>query len=76
MRAEKKSRETGFPSATWRSYEIAVRVTRVRLAGVAVDEVVHTEAAYVVDGAGYERALYVYPFHAVDLERELRALGG
>jgi cytochrome oxidase Cu insertion factor (SCO1/SenC/PrrC family) len=59
----------------WRSYAIAVGKTRVTLAGVTVDEVVHTEAAYLVDGNGYERALYLYPFHAADLERELRALG-
>ena len=43
-------------------------------AGITVHEITHTEAAYVVDGSGYERALFVWPFTTADVEQSLRAL--
>jgi cytochrome oxidase Cu insertion factor (SCO1/SenC/PrrC family) len=67
----------GTPSAlarVWRDYDVGVRVTHKTVAGVSVREVAHVEAAYVIDGAGYERALFVYPFVASDVERELTSL--
>ena len=60
----------GTPGAlarVWRDYEVGVRVTR--------RGVVHTEAAYVIDANGYERALFIYPFVAVDVEQTLKTLG-
>jgi cytochrome oxidase Cu insertion factor (SCO1/SenC/PrrC family) len=46
--------------------------------GVSVDpktkDVTHTEAAYLVDRNGYQRALYLWPFNATDLIRGLRSL--
>ncbi len=53
----------------WHAYEIAVRAT-------SSHDVEHTEAAYVVDARGYERALYLYPFTAADLARTVRQLAG
>lgn len=54
----------------WKSYSI----------GVSVDpktkDVTHTEAAYLVDAKGYQRALYLWPFNASDLARGLRSLRG
>ncbi len=38
------------------------------------NEVVHTEAAYVIDPSGYQRALFVYPYHADDVVRTVRGL--
>jgi len=58
-------------ASVWRKYGIGVLVARKKIAGVAVDEVTHTEAAYVVDANGFERALYLWPFTAADLRSTL-----
>jgi cytochrome oxidase Cu insertion factor (SCO1/SenC/PrrC family) len=63
-------------ASVWRKYGIGVLVTRKKIAGVAVDEVTHTEAAYVVDPKGFERALYLWPFTAADLRSTLLRLRG
>jgi protein SCO1 len=62
-------------AAVWKHYQVQVLVTTKKIAGVTVHEIAHTEAAFVVDSAGYQRALYLYPFRADDVERTLRALG-
>jgi len=59
----------------WKHYQVQVLVTTKTIAGVTVHEIAHTEAAFVVDSAGYQRALYLYPFRAQDVERTLRSLG-
>jgi protein SCO1 len=67
----------GEPSAlasVWRKYGIGVLVTRKTIAGVTVDEVTHTEAAYVIDAEGFERALYLWPFTAADVRSTLSQL--
>jgi cytochrome oxidase Cu insertion factor (SCO1/SenC/PrrC family) len=69
----------GKPTAlasVWRKYGIGVLVTRKTIAGVTVDEVTHTEAAYVVDAEGFERALYLWPFTAADVKSTLAQLQG
>jgi cytochrome oxidase Cu insertion factor (SCO1/SenC/PrrC family) len=58
----------------WRSYRVAVQVQTKRLAGVTVRNVIHTEGSYVIDARGFERALFLYPFRAADIERELEQL--
>jgi cytochrome oxidase Cu insertion factor (SCO1/SenC/PrrC family) len=58
----------------WKAYGIGVLVTTKKVAGAAVHDVTHTEAAYIVDGDGYERALFLWPFTAADLEQSLRRL--
>jgi cytochrome oxidase Cu insertion factor (SCO1/SenC/PrrC family) len=58
----------------WRSYAIGVRVRTKTIAGVAVHEVDHTEAMYLIDGAGDERAVFVYPYLSEDVVRAVRAL--
>ena len=60
--------------SVWRRYDIAVLVTTKKLAGVTVHNVVHTEAAYIIDGKGDERALYVWPFTAADVKTTLTGL--
>lgn len=59
----------------WKHYQVQVLVTTKKIAGVTVHEIAHTEAAFLVDSAGYQRALYLYPFRAQDVEQTLRALG-
>jgi protein SCO1/2 len=58
----------------WRAYGIAVQEQTTRVAGVTVHEVAHSEEAYVLDADGFERALFLFPFRAIDVERELRSL--
>jgi cytochrome oxidase Cu insertion factor (SCO1/SenC/PrrC family) len=56
----------------WRQYAIGVRVRTKTLAGVTVRQVDHTEAAYVIDPAGYERALFVFPYRSEDVVSAVR----
>ena len=49
-------------AAVWRRYAIAVEVTKKTIAGIEVRYITHTEAAYVIDGDGHERALLLWPF--------------
>jgi cytochrome oxidase Cu insertion factor (SCO1/SenC/PrrC family) len=58
----------------WHAYRIAVQVQTKRLAGVTVHEVAHTEEAYVIDAHGFQRALFLFPFRAADVERTIRSL--
>lgn len=58
----------------WRDYAIGVQVQRKTIAGVTVRNVIHTEAAYVVDARGDERALFVWPYRAADVEKVVRSL--
>jgi cytochrome oxidase Cu insertion factor (SCO1/SenC/PrrC family) len=58
----------------WRRYRIGVLVTTKKIAGVRAHEISHTEAAYVVDGHGDERALFMWPFRARDVLATLRQL--
>jgi protein SCO1 len=67
----------GAPAAlarVWKSYAIGVSVATKTIAGIKVRRITHTEAAYLVDPRGYQRALYLYPFRASDVERTLRSL--
>lgn len=63
-------------SAVWRAYEIGVTVTRKEFAGVTVREITHTEVAFLIDPAGYQRALYLFPFQASDVIDMVRQLEG
>jgi cytochrome oxidase Cu insertion factor (SCO1/SenC/PrrC family) len=56
----------------WKRYAIGVQVSTKTLAGVTVRQIVHTEAAYVIDPAGYERALFVFPYRAEDVATAVR----
>jgi hypothetical protein len=51
-----------------------VLVTTKRVAGVTVRDVAHTEAAYLIDANGYERALFLWPYTAGSVARTLRGL--
>ncbi|HUK95148.1 MAG TPA: SCO family protein [Gaiellaceae bacterium] len=58
----------------WKSYKIGVLAKKKVIAGVTVHEIAHTEASYVVDRAGYERALFLYPFVGKDVATVLEQL--
>jgi cytochrome oxidase Cu insertion factor (SCO1/SenC/PrrC family) len=59
-------------SKVWNRYAIGVQVSTKTLAGVTVRTVDHTEAAYVIDPAGYERALFLYPYRSGDVVNAVR----
>jgi protein SCO1/2 len=56
----------------WRRYQVAVLTTTKKINGIVVHDVVHTEASFVVDPTGHERAVYVYPFKGSDLAQSVR----
>jgi cytochrome oxidase Cu insertion factor (SCO1/SenC/PrrC family) len=58
----------------WKSYHIGVLVTTKKIAGVTVNSIMHTEAAYVVDAAGYQRAIFLWPYSAGAVTRTLKSL--
>ena len=64
----------GQLASVWRRYQVGVLVRTKKIAGVTVHEISHTEAAYVIDGRGYERALFMWPFRAQDVLATLRRL--
>ena len=60
----------------WRAYHIQV-IEQVKLiAGVRTRDVAHTEAAYLVDRDGYQRALFLWPYTGRAVENALRATTG
>jgi cytochrome oxidase Cu insertion factor (SCO1/SenC/PrrC family) len=59
----------------WKAYDIAVLATTQTIAGVKVRRISHTEAAYVIDRDGFERALFVWPYSAEGVVSLLRGLG-
>jgi len=58
----------------WKRYHIGVFVTSKKVAGIGVHDVVHTEASYVVDAAGYQRAIFLWPYTADAVTRTIRQL--
>ena len=64
----------GYPvlEKVWQQYAIGVQVHTKTLAGVTVHTVDHTEAAYVIDPQGYERALFLYPYRSGDVVNAVR----
>jgi cytochrome oxidase Cu insertion factor (SCO1/SenC/PrrC family) len=61
-------------AAVWSRYEVGVKVTTKRVAGTTINYITHTEAAYVVDASGHERALFFWPFFPQDVRRVLRQI--
>jgi cytochrome oxidase Cu insertion factor (SCO1/SenC/PrrC family) len=61
-------------SRVWKSYKIGVLDRKTTVGGITVHDVSHTEASFVIDGAGYERALFLFPFSGGDVAAELQRL--
>lgn len=61
-------------ASVWKRYKIGVLATRRMIAGKSVRDVSHTEAAYIVDGEGYERALFLWPFLGPDVAKAVTEL--
>jgi len=58
----------------WKNYGVGVLVTTKKIKGVTVHDVTHTEGAYLIDGSGHERALFLWPYRAVDVSHALKGL--
>ena len=56
------------------AYHVAVLASTKTVAGVKVHTIGHTEAAYVIDARGFQRALFLWPYSADAVVRTLRAL--
>ncbi|MBV8999788.1 MAG: SCO family protein [Solirubrobacterales bacterium] len=61
-------------AGVWNNYRIGVKVTTRRIDGTVTYRVDHTEAAYLLDATGYERAMFEWPFNPQDIEHVLRQL--
>jgi cytochrome oxidase Cu insertion factor (SCO1/SenC/PrrC family) len=59
-------------AAAWKQYKIGVSVVTKRIAGHTINYITHSEAAYVIDPSGHERALFLWPFYPQDVVRVLR----
>lgn len=58
----------------WRDYDIGVQFLTRTISGVTIHDVTHTEAAYLVDSTGHERALLLYPFRPTDVLAALKRI--
>jgi cytochrome oxidase Cu insertion factor (SCO1/SenC/PrrC family) len=58
----------------WNAYHVQVVATTRTIAGIRVHSVGHTEAAYVIDANGWQRALFLWPYSADGVVKTLRAL--
>ena len=61
-------------ASVWKRYAVGVSVVTKHVATTTIHYITHTEAAYVIDGSGHERALFVWPFYPQDVMRVLRRL--
>jgi cytochrome oxidase Cu insertion factor (SCO1/SenC/PrrC family) len=61
-------------ASVWKRYAIQVQVVTKHLAGTTVHYITHTEASYLIDASGYERALFAWPFSAQDVLATLRRI--
>ena len=57
----------------WRAYHIEVIARPKVIAGVRTQTVSHTEASYLIDANGDQRALFLWPYTAGAVEQSLRA---
>jgi len=62
-------------ASVWKRYHIAVVATPKKVKGTIVHDVAHTEASYLIDAAGYERALFLWPYREAAVALALKDLG-
>ena len=67
----------GDPAALahiWRAYGVTVQVVPQHTLGITIQKIVHTEATYLIDRHGFQRALYLWPFKTKAVAAGLRQL--
>lgn len=60
--------------AVWSRYYAEVEVQTKHIAGTTVHYITHSEMAYIVDGRGYERALFSWPFSAKAIKNAILSI--
>ncbi|HEY6835076.1 MAG TPA: SCO family protein [Gaiellaceae bacterium] len=60
----------------WKRYKVGVLDQKKVVDGIVVHNVSHTEASFVVDSHGYQRALFLWPFRGADVAAVLGRLSG
>jgi protein SCO1/2 len=60
--------------AVWAAYKIEVLAQTRTIAGVTVHRITHTEGSFVIDSSGHQRALFLWPYRAIDVTKMLRQL--
>ena len=58
----------------WKAYKILVIARTKTVVGVKVHQIGHTEASYLIDANGDQRALFLWPYSANAVAKALRAL--
>jgi cytochrome oxidase Cu insertion factor (SCO1/SenC/PrrC family) len=69
----------GAPAAlkqVWKDYSIGVTDAPKIVTGITVHNISHTEASFLIDASGGQRALWLYPFRAADVARTIRSVSG
>jgi protein SCO1 len=66
----------GQLAAVWKGYAVFVGVSKKTIAGVTVRYITHTGAAYLIDGRGDERALFLYPFDTAQVVTAAKDIAG
>jgi cytochrome oxidase Cu insertion factor (SCO1/SenC/PrrC family) len=61
-------------ASVWRRYHIGVSVKTKTIAGTTVHFITHDEVAFVVDRAGYVRALYGWPYDPRNVEAAVKRM--
>jgi cytochrome oxidase Cu insertion factor (SCO1/SenC/PrrC family) len=64
----------GQLASVWKRYAVAVQVVTKHLAGTTVHYITHDEVSYLVDPAGFERAMFAWPFSPQDVLATLRRI--
>ena len=59
--------------AVWKHYYAEVEVQTKHIAGTTVHYITHSEMAYLLDGKGYERALFSWPLQRESGQESARA---
>jgi protein SCO1 len=60
----------------WKDYSIGVTDAPKTVTGVTVHNISHTEATYLIDASGHQRAIWLYPFRATDVARVISSVAG
>jgi protein SCO1 len=67
----------GSPSrlaSVWKRYYAEVQVETKHIAGTTVHYINHSEVAYLLDGRGYERRLFTWPYTARQVDAAVRTV--
>jgi cytochrome oxidase Cu insertion factor (SCO1/SenC/PrrC family) len=58
----------------WNRWQVGVSVATKRIAGTTVHFITHDEVAFLIDGAGFVRDLFAWPYGPQNIETALRRL--